>query len=234
MQTIERQATDINIWKKRQEVYYEALRLLDIECSESKEKLNIATSIHAKCSLNQKINYLSTKKKSNKRPSKDVDSYNEYLVALAEVNMKFDNTSLVRSTQMKYYYKLAYSYFQNRLEFVKKRSTEDTIFEDQPFSYTFYYETISVLGRGGNYNPDKLKDFMVGLLGCQSNPKILILRKALGIVEGEQFCLFLQQRYILNLWLLNELREGIDIPFSLDSNTQYVCDYIDCFRCLDT
>lgn len=219
---IETLQDQLGIWKNRQQVYYDALQMLDQECSDIKEKYAAVTAIHSKCKLNAKVKFMSTKKrrKNVTKFSNDKGIFNDYLTALTEVNMRILEMPVTKPFDAKYYYIKVHNFFESRLDFIKKRTKVDPLYQDQPFTHTFYYETLNLLCKGGKYSPEKLKGFMHDLLRCQINPKILILCKSLGLIEGEQFGVALQRRYTRYLWLLSELREGQDIPVNYEACTQ--------------
>lgn len=213
---------EIGLWKNRQQVYYDALQMLDQECSDIKEKYAAVTAIHLKCKLSTKVKFMSTKKrrKNATRFTNDKGIFNDYLTALTEVNMRILEMPVTKPLDTKYYYRKVVNFFTSRLDFIKKRTKADPVYQDQPFAHTFYYETLNLLCRGGKYSPEKLKGFMHDLLRCQVNPKVLILCRSLGLVEGEPFGVVLQRRYTRYLWLLSELTEGQDIPVNYEACTQ--------------
>lgn len=216
---INRLDAELNLQRKKMAVYFEAIELIDQKCTEYREKAAQIHEIHSKCKLANKIRTVS-QSKAARRQIDDLNTYNDYMLAITELNSKVEAMPVAASPKLKYYYKIVYNFQMFRLDFVKKRSKDGEVFEDAPFAYSFYFETLAILGTSGHYSAAKLKELLLGLLKCQFNTKIMLFCKAIGLIEGEQFNVVLQRKYIELLDIMLDLKDGFHIGFNLEDCSQ--------------
>ncbi len=188
---------------------------LDRQVSKLNEALLTHEQVHKKCKITTKHKAINRSKgdKGNIDASEELNIYHEYIDFLVELNNRLDPLAVAHPVKLKYYYKVLHNFFFSRIDFIRKRARyEEDEYEDHPFIITFFYHVIKVIGAGGSYTSQKMFEFLLTMTKCQLNTKVLIMCRALGLIEGSPFGIDLQRTYLKFLQLMYEIKEGLDIP----------------------
>jgi len=232
---ITRLLSERNIFRQKYIVFTEVASHLDNLCSELKEKFYSFRQAHSKCKLTSSFKSINKSNKLNTDVNQELDLYHEFIEFLTQLNNKGESTNLNNQSKLKIVYKTLHSFFMTRLDFIQKRSRfEETEYEDQPFIVSFFYHILKTIGAGGSYNSQKMFDFLYTLTKCQMNTRVLIICRALGLVENNTFTIDMQKRYLQYLQMLLDYKEGIDVPLNLDACRQWSSFTADTSRSKDT
>ena len=199
----------------------EAAIYLDNLCTEIKDKHTIFKQMHNKCKITMNLNFVNKNQKLDFGSNQELDLYREYIEILSQCVNKSAIGSNSSASKIKHHYKLLHHFYMNRLQTINKvgMSDEDT-YLDQPFLTSFFYQIVSVIGAGGSYSSQKMFEFLFSFMKSQTNPKILIMCRSLGLIENFSFNIDLQSKYLRYLQVLYELKEGIDVPINYESCRQ--------------
>lgn len=209
-----------NVLKQQGKNLYEGLLLLDGKCLDLKEELKNMNVMHEKCGVMKKTNSI-TKSKVYNRFNEELDSFQEFVVILGEVNGKIDPMQLVNPIKIKYYYRMIYNFLMSRIDFIKKKIKVDENHVEPHFLQTFFFEAVNVIGAGGNFSIKKLQEFLILLVKCQLNPKVMFMCRALGLVEERPVTPDFQRLYLKYMQMMNDFKEGVDVPVNFESCKQY-------------
>ena len=193
---------------------------LDQQVSKLREALLTHEQAHRKCKITSKQKAITRAKadKGNIDASEELNVYHEYIEFLVDLNNRLDPLTVAHPAKLKYYYKVLHNFFFSRIDFVRKRARyEEDEYEDHPFIITFFYHIIKVIGAGGSYTSQKMFEFLLSMVKCQLNTKVLLMCRALGLIEGSPFGIDLQRRYLRYLQLMYEIKEGLDVPPNYDT-----------------
>ena len=218
---ITRLLSEKNIFRQKYIVFTEVASHLDDLCSELKEKFYSFRQAHSKCKLSSSFKSITKANKLNTDVNQELDLYHEFIEFLIQLTNKAESANLSNQSKQKIVYKTLHNFYMSRLDFIQKRSRfEETEYEDQPFIVSFFYHLLKTIGAGGSYNSQKMFDFLYTLTKCQLNTRVLIMCRALGLVENNTFTIDMQKRYLQYLQMLFDYKEGIDVPLNLDSCRQ--------------
>ena len=222
----------INLNESRRAMYEEKISKInsiagyfDKVITETKDKLKSHLEIHEKCKTTQRLKTIkkSKKEKGNIDANDELNIYQEYIEFLTQLNNKIDPLVISHPAKLKLHYKIIHNFFTSRIDFIKKRARyENENYDDHPFLLSFFYHIIKVIGAGGSYNSQKMFEYLQSLVKCQLNTKILIMCRALGLVEDNNFGIDLQRKYLTYLQLMNEIKEGLDVMVNYETCKLYV------------
>lgn len=210
-----------NIFRQKYIVFTEVATHLDNLCSELKEKFYSFRQAHSRCKLSSSFKSIVKTSKISSDVSQELDLYHEFIDFLTQLTNKAEPGTISNQSKLKLIYKTLHNFFMTRLDFIQKRTRfEEEEYEDQPFIVSFFYHIIKTIGAGGSYNSQKMFEFLYTLTKCQLNTRVLIMCRALGLVENNTFTIDMQKRYLRYLQMLYDYKEGIDVPLILDACKQ--------------